>query len=157
MNLRFIVDPTSESLQRIISEVGAHFLLEYDYGDGWEISLILESIHEEEISLVRLPRVTEGKGFGIIEDVGSVDGLVRLTQDLKQGKGKNYDYSTRWLDRTTLNLSSFDQEDCNYRLKKLPRIYRDSYQFGYEPTQASVKLLTRAYLGKGQRGYYNEF
>lgn len=148
-----LLNPTSERLQRAVSEVGTRFLFEYDYGDGWEILLTLESIHEEEISLARLPRVTEGEGFGIIEDVGGVGGLEELAKALKQGKGEEYNSYSRWLDSTTLNLALFDQEDCNFRLKKLPRIYRDIYQFGYEPTQASIKLLTRAYLGKGKRGY----
>ncbi|MGI6156676.1 MAG: IS1096 element passenger TnpR family protein, partial [Enterococcus lemanii] len=50
-----LVNPTRICLQRAISEVGIRALFEYDFGDGWEISLTLERIRGEEISLALLP------------------------------------------------------------------------------------------------------
>ena len=34
----------------------------------------------------------------------------------------------------------------NFRLKKVPRIYRDLYEFGFAPTRQSINLLERKYL-----------
>jgi hypothetical protein len=36
----------------------------------------------------------------------------------------------------------------NFRLKKVPRIYRDIYEEDLEPTQRSMGILTRRYLKK---------
>lgn len=33
----------------------------------------------------------------------------------------------------------------NYRLKKVPRIYKDAYEYGLEPTKQSMDLLVRKY------------
>ncbi|WP_333589915.1 plasmid pRiA4b ORF-3 family protein [Ligilactobacillus acidipiscis] len=131
----------------------AKLKLAYDYGDGWAVSVFLEESREEEISLKLLPRVFEGQGYGIVEDVGGPDGLAELAQILKKGTGEEYEDMIRWLDSTTLDLSDFDKDDINFRLKKLVRVYRDIYEKNLEPTKKSFDLLTRQYLGKGVRGY----
>ena len=125
----------------------------YDYGDGWVISVFLEEYREEEISLKLLPRVLEGQRFGIVEDVGGPGGLAELAQILKKGTGEEYEDMTRWLDSTTLDLSNFDKDDINFRLKKLLHVYRDIYEKNLDPTKNSLDLLTRQYLNKGVRGY----
>ncbi len=148
-----LIVPNTINLQQSTANTGVTFSFMYDYGDGWEISLILEEVREEEISLSLLPRVTGGEGYGIVEDVGGVGGLTHLVEVLENPSHEEYADFTSWLDSTTLNLSSFDILDCNFRLKKLLRVYRDCYEYHYEPTKASLKLLNRAYLGKGARGY----
>ena len=65
-------------LRQITRELPWNFMFEYDYGDGWEVRLELLSCEEKEVSLANYPRVIEGKGFGIIEDVGGVGGLSEL-------------------------------------------------------------------------------
>ncbi|WP_455617792.1 hypothetical protein [Eisenbergiella sp.] len=44
-----------------------------------------------------------------------------------------------------LDLTTFDVDDMNFRLKKVPRIYADAYEFGLEPTKQSLNLLMRKY------------
>ena len=34
----------------------------------------------------------------------------------------------------------------NFRLKKVPRIYADCYEYELEPTKQSMKILNREYL-----------
>ena len=126
---------------------------EYDYGDGWEIDLTLEKCEKQEISLAILPRVLKGEGFGIVEDVGGVGGLENLAKVLKKGKGKEYKETCEWLDSDSLDLEAFDIDDMNFRLKKLIRVYRESYECRYDPTEKSLSLLLREYKGKGARGY----
>lgn len=126
---------------------------EYDFGDGWEIDLTLEECERREISLSILPRVLEGRGFGIVEDVGGVGGLENLANILKKGKGKEHKELCDWLGSDSLDLEAFDIDDMNFRLKKLLRVYRESYEYNYEPTERSIGLLLRDYKDKGPRGY----
>ena len=106
-----------------------------------------------KVSPADYPRVLEGKGFGIVEDVGGVGGLEELAKTLKKGKGQKYEEMCEWLDSTTLNLDEFDIDDCNFRLKKCLRIYRDIYEYHYMPTKRSMDILQRKYKDKGTRGY----
>ncbi len=140
-------------LNRITDRPGWHFTFEYDYGDGWEVDLTLEQCEKQEVSLSGLPSVLEGEGFGIIEDIGGVGGLEELAKTLKKGKGCEYKEFCDWLDTTTLDLSVFNIEDMNFRLKKLIRVYKEIYEYHYQPTDKSIALLNREYKGKGVRGY----
>lgn len=118
----------------------------YDYGDGWEIKLILERIFEDkDLPGKELPRVLAGEGYGIIEDCGGTGGLAELVSEFKKKKGARYQELNRWLGTDSLDLCSFDISDMNFRLKKVPRIYTDIYEYGLEPTKQSLDLLTRKY------------
>ena len=125
----------------------------YDYGDGWEVELVLEEREKQEISLTLLPRVLEGEGYGIIEDVGGVGGLMEFAEAMKKGKGKAYEEFRDWLGIDALDMQAFDRDDMNFRLKKLIRVYRDLYEGHLEPTEQSYKLLYREYKErKGSAG-----
>ena len=52
---------------------------------------------------------------------------------------------SNWLGTEDLNLDKCDLEDLNFRVKKLPRIFKDSYEYGLEPTKRSIKILERDY------------
>jgi hypothetical protein len=127
--------------------------LEYDYGDGWVVDLTIEGREKREESLTNLPRVLDGAGYGIIEDVGGPDGLAKLAKILKKGSGKEYVEYCEWLGSTTLDLGAFDIDDANFRLKRLMRVYRDIYELGAQPSDRMLALFDRKYLGKGPRGY----
>lgn len=127
---------------------GKPFDFLYDYGDGWYISLLLESETRTTMSAKDLPRVLEGEGFGIIEDCGGPGGLEELVKVFKRGKGKEYEEMREWLGRDTLDISTFDLDDVNFRLKKLPRIFKEAYEDFLPPTQKSIDLLERKYLEK---------
>ncbi len=88
----------------------------------------------------------EGEGFGIIEDCGSPDGLTHLTEVFKKKTGKEYLSLSQWLRQENLDLTVFDVDDMNFRLKKVPQIYRDLYEYGNAPTDRSIAILNRAYL-----------
>jgi hypothetical protein len=130
-----------------------NLIMEYDYGDGWEVALTLEDCEKREVSLAGLPHLIEGEGYGIIEDVGGTYGLEKLAKALKKRKGREYNEFVEWLDSTTLDLEAFDVDDMNFRLKKLVRVYKEIYEYHYEPSARMLDILQRAYLGKGMRGY----
>lgn len=140
-------------LQTVTKSDNLQLFLEYDFGDGWEVSLTLEKCAKKEISLSVLPRVIEGEGYGIVEDVGGIDGLKMLAAILKKRSGKEFKEYVSWLDSETLNLEEFDIVDMNFRLKKLLRVYRDIYEYNYPPSEESLNLLLREYKGRGSRGY----
>lgn len=132
---------------------GRKFMLEYDFGASWGISICVEYVERREVSLTMLPRVLDGAGYGIIENIGGVRDLKEVANILKSGEGQPYKELTQWLDSTTLDLEKFDQDDINFRLKKLIRMYRNSYENRYPPTENDLKWLLRTYQGKGSQGY----
>ena len=138
----------------MISKAGDEMLFSYDYGDGWQVKIVLERISkDQELPGKQLPCVIEGEGYGIIEDCGGVDGLKELSEvfRVRDKANKRYQELCEWLDMEELDLTVFDIEDMNFRLKKVPRIYKDSYELGYYPTQQSLDLLTRKYKKQAPR------
>lgn len=141
-----VLDAAETKVKRILEQEGNAMTFSYDYGDGWEIELILEKIMEDEsLPGKELPRVLEGEGFGIIEDCGGCGGLEELAKAFKKKKGPQYEAYCEWLQTEELDLAAFDIEDMNFRLKKVPRIYADIYEYGFEPTKQSLDLLMRKY------------
>lgn len=118
----------------------------YDFGDGWEISLVCEKIiYDSDIPGKMLPKVKEGEGYGIIEDCGGTGGLEEIALAYKTGEGEAYDHFVEWMGLKDFDIDFFEKDDMNFRLLKVPRIYRDIYEFGLEPTPQSLKLLNRLY------------
>jgi hypothetical protein len=141
------MDATAMTLRRLSNTPGLRLCMQYDYGDGWEVELRLEQVFQDDALPGKLlPRVLEGEGFGIIEDCGGVSGLERLAKAFQKKKGREYTEYSEWLGVKELDLSAFDIDDMNYRLKKVPRIYRDAYELGLQPTKQSLALLERKYL-----------
>lgn len=142
-------DAAEQKLRSFTKSSPMVFTLQYDYGDGWEVMLRLEEIIEDrELPGKELPRVLEGEGYGIIEDCGGPQGLAHLGEVFKKKSGAEYRDLSDWLGQEDLDLSSFDLEDMNFRLKKLPRIFTDIYERELEPTQQSIDLLERRYKRK---------
>lgn len=139
-------DARNYRLKKVIDAAPRELLFEYDYGDGWRVDLALESIEQVEIHASELPRVLEGDGFGIIEDCGGVGGLKEIDRAFKKKKGRQYKEYAEWLGREDLNMASFDVGDINFRLKKLPRIYRDCYEGRGVLSQRAIDLIERRYL-----------
>jgi hypothetical protein len=144
-----VADATETRLRRVVSEPGSKLNFNYDFGDDWWVSLTLEKIFtDKELPGGELPRALEGAGFGIIEDVGGTSGLEDLAKAFKRKKGADYKQFSEWLGVTELNMAAFDLEDINFRLKKIPRIYKQCYEDRLSPTQKSINLIERKYLRK---------
>ena len=142
---------TEMTLRRFTSRGDATFHFFYDYGDGWEVVLRLEEVFEDsELPGKELPRVLEGQGFGIIEDCGGPAGLEHLREVFQQKSSPEYQSMREWLGTSEVDLSVFDLQDLNFRLKKLPRIFRDLYEYDYPPTKHSIDLLDRKYCKTNQ-------
>jgi len=140
------MDAAETSVKKVLTEENESVKFNYDYGDGWEIDLVLEKIYEDKTLLGKeLPRVLDGQGYGIIEDCGGPGGLENIIKAFKKEKGSQYEEYCEWLGVDDLDLSVFDIDDMNFRLKKVPRIFADAYECGLEPTKRSMDILTRKY------------
>jgi hypothetical protein len=141
-----ILDAAKTKVKNVLVYETETMVFNYDFGDGWEIKLTLEKTFEDKVLPGKeLPRVLEGAGYGIIEDCGGPGGLESIAKAYKKKKGAQYQEYCEWLGLEDLNLSVFDIDDMNFRLKKVPRIYTDAYENGLEPTKQSMDLLMRKY------------
>ena len=133
-------------IRHIINEEEQKMVFNYDFGEDWQINIVLEKIIEDpNIKGRDLPRVLEGEGFGIIEDCGGVGGLEDIREAFKEKKGEIYEVYRDWFETDKIDLDKCDLDDLNFRLKKVPRIYRDIYEYNLPPTDGSLKILYREY------------
>ena len=144
-----LFDATAIKISRVTKTPKVRLNFNYDFGDDWWISQTLEDVFiDKELNAKELPRVLEGSGYGIIEDCGGISGLEELTIAFKKKKGREYNEFRKWLGVDELDMSAFDIDDMNFRLKKVPRIYADIYERNLGPTKQSIDLLERKYLKK---------
>ena len=133
-------------IRHIINEEEQKMVFNYDFGEDWQINIVLEKIIEDpNIKGRDLPRVLEGEGFGIIEDCGGIGGLEDIREAFKEKKGEIYEVYRDWFETDKIDLDKCDLDDLNFRLKKVPRIYRDIYEYNLPPTDGSLKILYREY------------
>ncbi|MDR1649292.1 MAG: plasmid pRiA4b ORF-3 family protein [Synergistaceae bacterium] len=147
-----LLDATEHTLFRTFSASLGRLAFIYDFGDDWRVFLTLEKVfRDKNLSDRELPRVLEGAGYGIVEDCGGISGLEELVRAFKKQKGKAYKEFSKWLETDNFNISAFDIDDMNFRLKKVPRIYAELYERSIAPTKQSVDLLERKYLKKRKK------
>ena len=144
-----IADATKTRLRHAISQPGEKLNVNYDFGDDWWVALTLEEVFtDKDLPGGELPRVLDGAGFGIIEDVGGTGGLEDFAKAFKKKKGVEFEQYCEWLGIEDFDMNAFDLEDMNFRLKKVPRIYKQCYEDMLTPTQKSIDLIERQYLRK---------
>ncbi|MCL2774761.1 MAG: plasmid pRiA4b ORF-3 family protein, partial [Oscillospiraceae bacterium] len=142
-------DATQTRLHHVINEVGERVQVNYDFGDDWWVNLTLEKVFEDkDLPGRELPRILEGSGFGIVEDCGGTPGLDELVKAFRKRKGESYEQFRDWLGIEDFDIVAFDIDDMNFRLKKIPRIYKQCYEDRFRPTQKSIDLIERKYLKK---------
>jgi hypothetical protein len=144
-----VADATACRIKHAVAEPGDKLQVNYDFGDDWWVTLTLERVFEDKaLPGGELPRALAGAGFGIVEDVGGVGGLMELADAFKKKKGEDYKRFSEWLGVEEFDMSAFDLDDMNFRLKKIPRIYKQSYEDRIYPTQQSIDLIERKYKGR---------
>jgi len=141
------MDATTVKLSRITDQPGSRFNVNYDFGDNWYVVLKLEKVFSDsELPGVELPRALGGAGFGIIEDVGGTYRLADFAEAFKKKRGEDYREFREWLGVDDFDMNAFDLNDMNFRLRKIPRIYKQIYEDHSYPTQRSIDLIERKYL-----------
>ncbi|GHU82970.1 plasmid pRiA4b ORF-3 family protein [Clostridia bacterium] len=144
-------DIARHKVKHVISAIGDVAVVNYDFGDDWRVTLRLEKVFDNfELPGDVFPRVLEGSGFGIVEDVGGTPGLEELVKAFKKKKGASYEQFKEWLGIPDFDIAAFDIDDMNFRIKQIPRIYKQSYEDYLRPTQRSIDLIERKYLKGGK-------
>lgn len=143
---RELKDAKDVKLKHILDRENEKMEFKYDFGDNWKFNIVLEKIFDDEnIKGKELSRVLEGEGFGIIEDCGGVMGLEDIREAYKRKKGEDYQMYCDWVGTDELDLEKCDLDDLNFRLKKLPRVFKECYEYNIEPSEQSIKILDREY------------
>jgi len=118
-----VVSDRKTGLSSIIGP-GYRFLYEYDFGDGWEINLVVEKVLPAEKG-VQYPRCLKGKRAGPPEDCGGVWGYEELLEALKDPEHPEHDEMIDWLSGE-FDPEAFDVEEVNRSLKDIGKPGRAS-------------------------------
>lgn len=136
------LDATAFTLKDAFTAEATKAVMNYDYGDSWSIKIVLVDVAtDSKLNARELPRVVAGAGFGIVEDVGGADALMKLHRDMAAG---TVSAAMRdWLGDTDFDLTAFDQTEMNQRLKKLPRVYKQVYEDHKVPSAVMRQYIQR--------------
>lgn len=117
-DFEIVFDPIKTRLAKLNLSIGDTLTMEYDYGAGWEFSIELVSIIKMESGLGKnYPRVTDGKGKGIIEDTSTYELLEMINLTDNQGElPKAFDVFSG--EEVDWDYKEFDLKYCNRVLKK---------------------------------------
>lgn len=121
----------------------------YDSGDSWQVNLTVTDIDESgQEDGNNLPRVIDGAGFGILEDFGGVDRLGEIASLVKRdgvtAHRSELNWSGQWVpDNFTFDF--YDQDDLNFRLKRLVQAYRQVYENHLNFGAKMAAILDREY------------
>ena len=138
-------DATTTKLSSLDLGDPYRLLIWYDMGDDWRVICKLEEVLES-LSEHELPHIIKGKGYGIVEDCGGIYRLADLAEAFKAKQGEEYKRYKEWLSIDDLDLTAFDIDDINLRVKKLPDIYAKIYEQNLEPTEDEISFIEREYL-----------
>ena len=124
-----VIDASSVTLESVLRHVeGMTLILEYDFGDGWEVKATLEKAIEKEADPEALPRVLKGKYYGIVEDCGGVGGLEDLVQAFKDQEGPEFENYVDWLGTDEFDFDWFDPEEINESIRDDIEDLKDAYK-----------------------------
>lgn len=110
-------DESRYQLIQLIKDDGMRFDYEYDFGDGWEHTLLVEKIFPAEKG-IRYPRCVKGKRACPPEDVGGVWGYEEFLEVLKDSEDSEHDEYLEWIGGE-FDTEAFDLEEVNDRLGKM--------------------------------------
>ena len=110
----FEVEGTKNSrvvkLSKILKKEGEKILYEYDFGDGWEHSIVLEKI-------ISIPTCIDGERNCPPEDCGGLGGYEELQKIISTPEHSEYDEMMEWLGEK-YNPDQISIEKINKDLKK---------------------------------------
>lgn len=107
------------ALSDLVPKVKTKFLYEYDFGDGWEHALLVESINEVPEGHRACVCCMDGKRACPPEDVGGIDGYAEYLLALKDPKHPEHEPYLEW--RGPFDPTEFDIDAVNFELAKYCR------------------------------------
>ncbi|MFZ0242700.1 MAG: plasmid pRiA4b ORF-3 family protein [Desulfobacterales bacterium] len=115
----FDMDVTDERevyLQDVIFNPKDNFVYEYDFGDGWEHKIVLETILPSDFS--ESPLVIKGKRTCPPEDCGGIWGYADFLDAIHDPKHEEHDSMLEWVGGE-FDPEDFDMDLINNNLKGL--------------------------------------
>jgi hypothetical protein len=118
-------------------------VMNYDYGDSWHVNIqLVEITKEPALDARQLPRVLDGAGFGIVENIGGADALMDLHDVFVAGTLDTAEFED-FLGGHEFDLTAFDQVEMNQRIKKIPPAYKQAYERGKPLSVTMVAYIER--------------
>jgi hypothetical protein len=111
------LDETEYRLRKAIDHEGQRLRYEYDFGDGWRHTLLLEKILPPDPSL-RLPVCLMGKRTCPPEDVGGIGGYAFYLEALSDPDHPEHEEYLTW-SGGDIDPEAFDLELVNQRLRNM--------------------------------------
>jgi hypothetical protein len=111
------LDETNYRIRKVIEHEGLRFQYEYDFGDGWRHTLLLEKILPPDPSM-HLPVCLQGRGACPPEDVGGVGGYANFLEALRDPEHEEHEEYLTWIGGK-FAPNAFDMELVNQRLRKV--------------------------------------
>jgi hypothetical protein len=106
-------------LSHIAQGAGARFAYEYDFGDSWRHTLVVERIHPPEPG-VTYPLCLAGERACPPEDVGGVGGYAEFLKAIRSPRHPEHDMYREWIGGD-FDPDAFDLEAVNARLRRMGR------------------------------------
>lgn len=111
------IDETKVLLKQLLKTEKTTFLYEYDFGDGWELKLVLEKILELEPE-TQCPRCLTGKRSGPPEDSGGPWGYEFFLDNFSDPDSEDHEYAKE-LAGPDFDPEHFSVDDINEELLRI--------------------------------------
>lgn len=126
-------------LHQVVPGEGFRFTYEYDFGDGWEHTLLVEKILPAEEG-VRYPRCVSGKRACPPEDVGGVWGYEVFLHAIRDPRHPEHDEYLEWIGGK-FDPQAFDLEAVNAALDGMERRSREASSVWSQEDQAGIVFV----------------
>jgi hypothetical protein len=110
-------DDTQYTLEQVVTRPGQRFRYTYDFGDGWDHSIVVEKILPAQRG-VKYPVCLAGKRACPPEDSGGPWGYEGLLEALRDPHHERHEELTQWAG-SDFDPEAFNVNDVNARLKGL--------------------------------------
>ena len=111
-----IQDEATVKLRKLNLKEGSQFIYEYDFGDGWKHTLVLEKIFPLEKGM-KLPQCIQGKRACPPEDVGGPWGYRNFLEAIRDPQHEEHENYLEWIGGE-FDPEVFDLEAANQRLRR---------------------------------------
>jgi Plasmid pRiA4b ORF-3-like protein len=115
---------TGKKLSAVADSAGDKIRYEYDFGDRWELDILVEATHPAEPD-VAYPRCIAGRRAGPPEDCGGVSGFYRLIEVLADPGHEDHADQLEWLgieSAAEFDPEAFDPVAADRKLRRHARV-----------------------------------
>lgn len=129
-------DDSKFKLHQVYKKVGQRSTYEYDFGDSWEVALVLEKELEPDPE-VKWPVCLHGKRSGPPEDVGGSGGYTDFLEAINDPKNDMHEQLLRWIggnfDPEAFSIKGINRKLLGVKNRKEPGFWEHEYDIGYAP------------------------